>query len=223
MTTSSVGRQRESRGDSSREIHGLALSLAEPGPGLTWLDVGCGKGDVLRTVRDDHRPAALTGVDLIDWLADDLRGDVEMIVGPAEDAGMGSPDRILMIEVIEHLDAPWTVLRIAAEALAPGGLIVVSTPSLTNLRHRGELLLRGRLTSFRPDNLPHSTPALPHITERVLVEAGLETGVIYGARDIIPGTGGRHWPETIHRQAPELTSVSVFVVGHRPPKAVDRG
>ena len=90
--------------------------------------------------------------------------------------------------------------------------MVISTPSITNLRHRVELLLRGRLTSFRPDNDPHFTPALPHVIERVLRSAGLETRIDYAGRDIIPFTGGRPWPASLHSRAPQLTSISVIAV-----------
>ena len=209
--------QLASAGDSSDEIHRAALALAEPRPGLSWLDLGCGTGDVLRAIRDRHAPAALTGVDPIDWLADDLRGAVTMVVGPAETAPLEPADRVLMVEVIEHLDAPWTVLRNAACAVRPGGLIVVTTPSITNLRHRAELALRGRLTSFRPDNLPHLGPALPHVAARVMEEAGLATSISYCGRDVVPKTGGRPWPRWAQAAAPQLTSVSVAVVGRARP------
>ena len=206
--------QLASGGNSSTEIHELAIELARPEPGLSWLDVGCGRGDVLRAVRDRHQPAALCGVDLIDWLDPDLRDDVTMVLGGAEEMLEGEErfDRVLMVEALEHLDAPWRALRAAARRVAPGGRIVVSTPSVTNLRHRAELLVRGRLTSFRPDNLPHLTPALPHVVERVLRDTGLVPRSTYGARDVVPLTGGRLWPRAVHERAPELTSVSVFVL-----------
>lgn len=209
--------QLGSAGDSSDEIHRAALALAEPRPGLSWLDVGCGTGDVLRAIRDRQAPASLTGLDLIDWLADDLRGEVTMVVGAAETAELEPADRVLMIEVIEHLDAPWAVLRNAAAAVRPGGLIVVTTPSITNLRHRAEIALRGRLTSFRPDNLPHLGPALPHVIARLMAEAGLSTSVGYCGRDVVPKTGGRSWPRWAQAAAPQLTSVSVAVVGRAQP------
>ena len=99
-----------------------------------------------------------------------------------------------MIEVIEHLDAPWAVLGAAARLVAPGGRIVVTTPSLATLRHRIELLVRGQLTAFRPDNLPHLTPALPHVIGRVLRDAGLEIASGCAGVDVVPLSGGRPWP-----------------------------
>lgn len=207
--------QLASRGDSSEEIHRLALDLARPAPRLSWLDIGCGRGDVLRAVRDRYEPAQLCGVDVIEWLDEDLRDDVTMVVGGAEEALESSEerfDRVLMVEALEHLDAPWRALRVAAQRVAAGGRIVVSTPSVTNLRHRAELLLRGQLTSFRPDNRPHLTPVLPHVVEQIFRDVGLTPRTTHGARDVVPLTGGRLWPPSLHERAPELTSVSVFVI-----------
>jgi SAM-dependent methyltransferase len=217
--TAGAKAQLASAGGSSGEIQRAAVELADPRPGLTWLDVGCGTGQVLRTIRDLHSPASLAGVDVLDWLAEDLRPAVAMTVGRAEQAALGPADRVMMVEAIEHLDAPWSVLRNAAAAVKPGGAIVVTTPSVTNLRHRLELSLRGRLTSFRPDNVPHLGPALPHVIERLLGERGMKTSVSYCGRDVVPGTGGRHWPRRAQTALPELTSVSVAIVGRAPAES----
>jgi 2-polyprenyl-3-methyl-5-hydroxy-6-metoxy-1,4-benzoquinol methylase len=191
--------QAHSRGDSCAEIHAAALEAAAGGPDLAWLDIGCGTGKVLRAVRDRLAPSRLVGVDMIDWLDDDLREDVLMIRGPAEEAlrGLDPADRVLMIEVIEHVEAPWTVLRAVAGLVAPGGRLVLTTPNVANLRHRLELLARGRLTTFRPDNLPHLTPALPHVVGRVLAEEGLHVRWHHAGRDVIPLTGGQLWPPAL--------------------------
>jgi 2-polyprenyl-3-methyl-5-hydroxy-6-metoxy-1,4-benzoquinol methylase len=78
---------------------------------------------LLRVVRDRHSPSRLTGVDVIDWLDHDLRDDVDFRVAPAEEAiddHEAMFDRILLVETIEHLQAPWGVLRVLAGRVAPG-------------------------------------------------------------------------------------------------------
>jgi SAM-dependent methyltransferase len=209
--------QITSGGASEDEIIEGALAAADPEPELRWLDIGCGRGDLLRRVRAEFRPAALHGVDPIDWLADDLRGDVRLHTVPAEEvSGLEPMDRVMLVEVIEHLEAPWTVLRSAARLLRPGGTIVVTTPNLATLRNRLELALRGNLTSFRPDYEPHVSPALPHVTSRILSEEGLAVAPSrYAGTDVISLTGGRKWPSGLRTRYPVLTSISVIVSARR--------
>ena len=209
--------QTASAGASMEEILAGALAAAHPAPGLRWLDVGCGRGDLLRKIRDAWAPAELRGIDPLDWLDADLRDDVTFTTTPAEQAGeLPAADRVLLVEVIEHLEAPWSALRHAARLVAPGGWLVVSTPNLATLRNRLELGVRGHLTSFRPDNHPHLSPALPHVTERILREEGLTVAPPrFAGADVISLTGGRVWPDAIHSRFPSLTSVSVIVSARR--------
>lgn len=210
--------QLESAGASMEEIVEMAVSASQPAPGLTWLDIGCGRGDLLRRVRDEWSPSRLMGLDPIDWLAEDLRGDVEFHEVAAESAeGLPVSDRVLLVEAIEHLEAPWSALRASARLVAPGGRIVVTTPNIATLRNRLELAVRGNLTSFRPGYEPHISPALPHVTARILREEGLvpEPPRLAGA-DVIPLAKGRTWPEHLRVRYPLLMSVSVCVAAARP-------
>jgi 2-polyprenyl-3-methyl-5-hydroxy-6-metoxy-1,4-benzoquinol methylase len=209
--------QLASAGRSLSEIVEAAIEQARPQTGLRWLDIGCGRGELLRELRDSWQPAELVGIDVIDWLDRDLAGDVSFHALSADQAGALQPaDRVLMIEVIEHLESPWQALRQAARLVAPGGWIVLSTPNLATLRHRLELALRGRLTSFRPDNEAHLSPALPHVISRILREEGLEPdGPRFAGTDVISFTKGRLWPESIRARCPAATSVSVIHAAHR--------
>jgi SAM-dependent methyltransferase len=209
--------QLDSGGSSMQEILSAALAAARPQPRLRWLDIGCGRGDLLREIRDEWQPSSLGGIDPIDWLAEDLREDVRFEELPAEEADRLEPaDRVLMIEVVEHLEAPWRALRSAAGRVAPGGWLVVSTPNLATLRNRLELGLRGTLTSFRPGYDPHVSPALPHVTERILREEGLSVQPPqFAGADVISLSGGRVWPEPIRKRNARLTSVSVVIAAQR--------
>jgi 2-polyprenyl-3-methyl-5-hydroxy-6-metoxy-1,4-benzoquinol methylase len=209
--------QLDSSGTSVTEIVERALEAARPERGLRWLDIGCGRGDLLRKIRDEWEPAQLWGIDAIDWLDDDLRQDVTFHEVAAERAqGLPIVDRVTMVEVIEHLEAPWSTLRVAAKLVAPGGRIVITTPNLATLRHRLELGLRGRLTSFRPDNQPHISPALPHVTSRILAEENLTIEAPrFAAADVISLSKGRLWPERIRTRYPTLTSVSIILSAQR--------
>lgn len=198
------------------------LAAAAASSGLTWIDIGCGRGQVIRRVLELFEPERCVGVDVIDWLDDDLRDAVTMHVGPAEEilSDAKPADRVLLVETIEHLEAPWAVLRAAARLVNRGGRIVVSTPHIANLRHRLELLTRGVLTSFRPDDEPHLSPALPHVTARVLREEGLVVDPpIYTNRDVLPKLRGRHWPRSLHARWPSLSSSSVVIAAVRPVRS----
>jgi SAM-dependent methyltransferase len=210
--------QIDSAGGSSDEILEGALAAAQPQRGLSWLDIGCGRGDLLRRVRDRWAPARLAGIDAIGWLADDLAGDVDFRPVSIEDAdGLQPADRVMLVEVIEHLQAPWTALRQAARLVASGGRLVITTPNIATLRHRLELAVRGNLTSFRPDFAPHLSPALPHVTTRILEEEGLSVDPPrYAGADVVSLTGGRQWPEAVRRRWPRLTSISVVVAATAP-------
>jgi 2-polyprenyl-3-methyl-5-hydroxy-6-metoxy-1,4-benzoquinol methylase len=214
--------QRRTAGNSTPEIHAAALAAADPRPGLRWIDIGAGTGEVLRQVRDRWSPSSLVAVDVLPWLASDLRSDVELHVGDAltEAAALGGADRVLSVETLEHVDAPWALLRVAARLVMPGGVLVITTPSITTLRHRLELLVRGELTSFRAAHLQHLSPILPHVTEAVVCQEGLEdVGRLHVGRDIVPLSGGRVWPGAAARRAPSLLNISVVTVARRPAEA----
>jgi SAM-dependent methyltransferase len=213
----SYDEQIESGGASIAAIVETALHAARPAPGLRWLDIGCGHGELLRSVRDRWVPASLAAIDPIDWLDDDLRASVDFRALPAERvAELPVADRVMLVEVIEHLEAPWTALRAAAGRVAPGGWLVVSTPNLATLRNRLELGVRGNLTSFRPDYEPHISPALPHVTRRILGEEGLSVqSPAFAGADVISLGKGRVWPEAVRRRRPRLTSVSIVLAARR--------
>lgn len=217
--SASAEAQLRSAGRSAPEVHSAALALADPRPGLRWIDIGAGTGDVLREIRDHWRPASLASVDVLPWLAADLRSVVETYVGDAVEVlpRLRPADRVLAVETIEHLESPWTVLRLAARLVHPGGKLVVTTPNITTLRHRLELVARGQLTSFRPQDLQHLTPALPHVIESILEQEGMgDIRWRYATADIIPFTHGRRWPAAVASRLPRLVCTSLLVSASRP-------
>jgi len=192
------------------------MARAAPTPGLRWVDIGCGTGEDLRQIRDHYSPASLIGSDLLPWLPDDL-SDIQFLKGDAVWAldQIDPVDRLLMVEMIEHLEAPWAALRIAARKVAPNGLLIVTTPNVRSLRHRLDLLVRGNLTSFRPDNGAHLTPVLPHIARRILDEEGMQSSLFYCSPDVIPFTGGKRWLDALARRWPSLLYLSLGIVAKR--------
>lgn len=95
------------------------------------LDLGCGRGRLTAMLSEAGKA---TGVDLsaeavaaartrwpqVEWIAGDLF---------ALDLPRGAFDAVVSQEVIEHVDDQPRYLEIAAEALRPGGFLVMTTPN----------------------------------------------------------------------------------------------
>jgi SAM-dependent methyltransferase len=96
----------------------------------TVLDVGCGAGGMLEPL---GRYGEVTGVDSSEELVEFCheRGFAHVRVGSAYElpAAPGSADLITLFDTIEHVPDDARVLRECRRALAPGGLVFISTPA----------------------------------------------------------------------------------------------
>jgi 2-polyprenyl-3-methyl-5-hydroxy-6-metoxy-1,4-benzoquinol methylase len=103
------------------------------------VDVGCGGGSLLRAMRR-FGPGSwqLTGWDFpgphLDHVAADgfatIAGDVSSARAPS------GVDLFTLLQVIEHFAHPDEILTVLADALAPGGALVLETPDLDGLDAR---------------------------------------------------------------------------------------
>lgn len=106
-----------------------------PLSGKTALDVGCGAGLLAEPLA--RLGAEVTGIDASAELIDVAR-DHASKMGLAIDYRAGDVaelegrfDLITCMEVIEHVADPAAFLKALAKRLAPGGLLVMSTPNAT--------------------------------------------------------------------------------------------
>jgi len=108
-----------------------------PASARTLLDVGCGSGAfgrLLRTQRPDMELWAVEPDPVSAKAAED--GFDHVIVGqfPHERVPHGAFDVVICADVLEHMAEPQEGLRGAAQALAPGGIMVASIPNVRNWR-----------------------------------------------------------------------------------------
>jgi 2-polyprenyl-3-methyl-5-hydroxy-6-metoxy-1,4-benzoquinol methylase len=117
-----------------RQIDGMFLEDVPPG---RVLDVGCGDGRLLATLR--NRGWTAEGQDVDPEAADHARrkhgitvhvGDLRQLALPAE-----SFDAVVMNHVIEHAYDPAALVRECLRLLKPGGLFVATTPNPESFGH----------------------------------------------------------------------------------------
>jgi 2-polyprenyl-3-methyl-5-hydroxy-6-metoxy-1,4-benzoquinol methylase len=135
------------------------------------LDFGCGAGWYAHRMR--MRGWNVTGMDFSIHAARQTshRFGIPVLLGtfPHPQVPPQSFDVITMGQVLEHVHEPQRVVQAAAEALRPGGLLVISVPNLDSWGYRffgsawSPLDLPRHLIHFTPDSL-----------RRMVEQAGLE-------------------------------------------------
>jgi trans-aconitate methyltransferase len=143
---------------------------------LRVADLGCGEGVALRLIRERFPRHEITGVDYNPHISALALPGVSIRRGDLSDPQLlapGSFDRILCLDVLEHIEKLSTPLASIRRALAPGGLLVISAPS-ENLFHKtGRFLLKGAFSKkpgYKPDLHYHRSATL----RRDIAAAGFE-------------------------------------------------
>lgn len=99
----------------------------------TLLDVGCGNAELLRLIDARYPGRSLTGVDLSDVVvADNSRQFRHMKFAACDVERQALPagfDAVVCCEVLEHLDAPEEALKRVFDAVKPGGVAIITTPT----------------------------------------------------------------------------------------------
>jgi 2-polyprenyl-3-methyl-5-hydroxy-6-metoxy-1,4-benzoquinol methylase len=132
---------------SSWSSHQLARQSVVPGDSV--LDIGCGRGVLAAEMVE--RGCRVVGADVIppDQVVPVLEEYIQtdlMREGMAEllpRLGDRKFDKILLLDILEHLVDPAAILRECRRLLRPGGQLIVSVPNVANISVR-LLLLLGR-------------------------------------------------------------------------------
>jgi 2-polyprenyl-6-hydroxyphenyl methylase/3-demethylubiquinone-9 3-methyltransferase len=156
-----------------------------PLAGKRALDVGCGAGLLAEPLA--RLGADVTGVDAaaenIAVAREHAAGSglrIDYRQGELARLGLGQFDLVTAMEVLEHVADKAVFLAELAQHLAPGGLLVLSTPNRTA---RSRLLMTGLAEAVGA--IPRGTHdwndfVTPDELNGLLAEAGLETGACRG-------------------------------------------
>jgi 2-polyprenyl-6-hydroxyphenyl methylase/3-demethylubiquinone-9 3-methyltransferase len=163
-----------------RHWDGNSTSL-KPLSGKSGLDVGCGAGLLCEPLA--RLGADMTGVDAaaenVEAAALHCEGsglDIRYMAGELSTLGLGQFDLVTSMEVIEHVADKAAFVASLADRLAPGGLMVLSTPNRTPQSH---LLLIGaaEAVGMVPRGTHHWDDFVtPEELRELLAEAGLAMG-----------------------------------------------
>lgn len=113
------------------------------------LEIGCGQGRTLEWVHATTG-ASVFGVELLESEARKARMVAEVVVGNIELIQLPFPEQsfdvILTLDVLEHLQHPWTTVQKLHQLLRPGGCLIASIPNVRHIAVLGPLLFAGRWT-----------------------------------------------------------------------------
>jgi SAM-dependent methyltransferase len=111
------------------QIRRLLLSRLSAGSRI--IEIGCGRGEVGFLMRDD--PVEYIGYEPARGLSDfGIRAGVPITQTIFEGNQRG--DAVVIDNVLEHVAEPAEMLEIAAKALNPGGILIVITPNVNDIR-----------------------------------------------------------------------------------------
>src|SRR5688500_1807825 len=161
------------------DLHwGGDVESVRPLAGRTALDVGCGAGLLCEPLA--RLGAEMTGVDAAPENIEAARihaaGSglaIEYRHGELAELGLGQFDLVTCLEVLEHVADKPAFVAALADPLAPGGLMILSTPNRTP---QSRLLLVGAAEAL--GHVPRGTHhwddfATPDELRALLAEAGL--------------------------------------------------
>lgn len=144
-------------------LHESALAVLtahRPAP-ATVVDLGAGEGAFSLRLQDAGYQCHAVELEPdrfrvpgVPCQALDLNGDFASALGRAFDV-------VVAQEIIEHLENPRHFLRQCLAVLAPGGLLLVTTPNIEDVYSRVRFLTRGRFSFFYEEHyrdMGHLTP-----------------------------------------------------------------
>jgi SAM-dependent methyltransferase len=146
--------------DLNTAIHDKVIELLAGERRGTLADLGAGDGTLAERLREEG-----FDVTAVDAITDDFRpAGIEVKTANLNEGlpfADGQFQVVVSTEVIEHLENPWFFIRELYRITEPGGVVIISTPNLSNVYVRAWYALTGRLYNFLDSayqNIGHITP-----------------------------------------------------------------
>jgi SAM-dependent methyltransferase len=171
--------------------HDLRLARSRPFAGQRILDLACGPnpwpwvagGPEYIYMRGEKVTVDLPGVRLPRenralWSDRHVQSDIECAENRwLLDVATQRYHVIVALEIIEHIENPWQLLRRIEGCMEPGGFAVISTPNVDHAAARAGFARTGTFPwfpdEFGADGLGHITPIFPYIFAEMVRRAGL--------------------------------------------------
>jgi 2-polyprenyl-3-methyl-5-hydroxy-6-metoxy-1,4-benzoquinol methylase len=184
--------------------------------GGTFVDVGCGAGDLRRFL--GNRFDRYVGLDAVryDGLPEDLQFHAGDLDGDGQLAPSAMADVVAAVETIEHLENPRRLVREMVRIAKPGGWVLVTTPNQLSWLSLATLLSKQRFSAFQDVHYPAHISALLEVDLlRIFAECGVEdVETRFSEQGRIVFTA-RHYPRMLARLAPRRFSDNVLIIGRR--------
>ncbi len=128
------------------QLNPYILSLLEKSN--TYLEIGCGSGEIGKYVKHNNLYRELYGIEISDSSAELARqyfnhvytGDLEEF----DFSQLPNADTIVCGDVLEHLVDPWIIFTKIANLLAKDGSIIISVPNVRHIRVWLPLVVKGK-------------------------------------------------------------------------------
>lgn len=190
----------------------MIVALADIRPGMTVVEAGAGSGALTLALldavgptgrvvsyerRDDHLPHAVRNVE--DWHG--RRPDNwEVHLG---DVAEGLPEQRPHRVVLDVLE-PWTVIAAAGDALAPGGILLTYTPTITQVMRVHETCeVDGRFADVDTTETMQRSWDLDGLAVRPAHRMVAHTAFLTTARRVLAGEAGGP-PRRVRKGGPGL-------------------
>jgi len=136
---------------------------------LKVLDIGCGKGDLLKYLKKNDDTLELYGLDLSHNTSEGvhfIQGDI------LKDEIEGKFDVVCNIAVLEHVNSPHLFIEKISKLLNPGGMLVIVTDNDCATMYRVARMLRklGFSTAYDRMYMLHHLQCFSHRSLRMLLE-----------------------------------------------------